>query len=286
MVIVQLQGGLGGQMFQYAAASGIRNGDEAIYADLHALFGKGGKSAGYLLHQFPALRFPKVPNLVHRIFNHGDFPWPLLRTLLRGRFLRATQRGSAMIPRLQQRKRSVYLDGPFQNPAYFEKLRPRLLRDFAFPEPEGDEAMLAAAMGSRKDAVAVSIYRGTGGEAPGPAGPSLKYYEECVEALRSGSGQPHFYIFTNDTGWARQLPLYDESESTVIGPEISGLRAMQLKSCCAHHITAGNADDWWAAWLSQRNGQCFIPSEWYGEAPESTRIQDLATPGWTVKAAH
>lgn len=285
MVIVQLKGGLGGQMFQYAAALGLRRAGESLYADLHALFGKDPGAEGYLLHPFPELQFPKVPNLVHRIFNNPDFPWPLLRTLIQGRFIRVTQRGSALAPRLLKRDRSLYLDGPFHNPAYFDKQRAKLLSDFTFPEPEEELATLAAAIASRKDAVAISISRNTDSEDAAPEGPSLKYYAQCIAALRAESEQPYFYVFTNDPAWARQLSIFDEADSAVIGPEVSGVTVMQLKSRCAHHVTAGNADDWWGAWLSRRNGRKFIPSEWYGSDAESTTINDLAPEGWTVVPA-
>jgi hypothetical protein len=292
MVIVLLQGGLGNQMFQYASALGTCHAGEALYADLHTLYDRTTDSATftprrYGLGIFPNLRIRKIPNLVHSIFNRPELPWRIMRRLVGGRFARIGQYNNEFFPELLKRRRSVYLDGYFQSEKYFLPKRAELLSDFAFPELDEENAMLAAAIRSRKDAVSIHIRRGDylKPEILRYHGIlTLEYYQECIRQIRSQTEQPHFYIFSDDPAWCRENLGLEGPEVTYIGDQNADAawKDMCLMTHCAHHVVANSSFSWWGAWLSQRNGLNFAPADWFNPKNVSFEIGDIVPEGWKI----
>jgi hypothetical protein len=277
MVIVLLQGGMGRQMFQYAAALGALKPGETLYADLHGLYKPESQSVSftprrYGLGIFPNLNVKKVPKLVHHLFNSTQWFWWMLRRIAGRKISRiAQQRNKPLLPELQDRKRNMYLTGAFQNEDYFIAKRAQLLRDFAFPEPPEEFRVLAGAMSSHKDSVSVHVRRGD--EPANSAGALSKaFYLECIAQIRGKTEQPQFYVFTDDPLWCKEaLGLEGGNVSYVPQPQPGAEWVdMYLMSQCAHHFVANTSFSWWGAWLSQRRGLNFAPASWAG--PGSSEI--------------
>jgi hypothetical protein len=287
LVVVRLSGGLGNQMFQYAAGRalalrqqaalrvdatdcGVHRGYElakvfridpapATAADLGALLGwRRRRRVQRVLARLPAarLRGAYVPE-PH--FRH----WPGLHRL----------RGSA------------YLDGYWQSEAYFADVEARIRSDFAFRQPLRDaNAEVAALIDAAEAPVSVHVRRGDYVADPRVArihGTSDTAYYERALALLSARlpSAPRCFVFSDDPAWARAhlaLPA-----STVHVEHNRGDDShfdLQLMARCRHHVIANSSFSWWGAWLDAGAARIVVaPARWFRAGPDAST---LLPPSW------
>ena len=288
MVIVRLTGGLGNQMFQYAAARAVadRLGVELLLdtrAFAHTL----------ALRRYTRRAFALAPfKLRARLANAQELrAWPvwmaeiglrlpLARPLLpRWHFESAITYDAAV----RTLRAPVSLVGYWQSERYFIEVADRIRADFTLEQPlAGANAELLELARSGRS-VGVHVRRGDFASLDNAARThglcSLDYYRRAVEAV--GKRCPHcrFLVFSDDPAWARaELPL-DATAVFVTGNLESPECDLALMSACTHHIIANSSFSWWAAWLGHSADQVVIaPTPWYASAKLDAR--DLAVSRW------
>lgn len=264
-----IKGGLGNQLFAYAAARAfaLRSGRELL-VDPTSGFSRDGYGRSYRLDRFPIeagiapeplrLGDPKAPR--HRIARSLD------RVLPPGRRGYLAERGDPRaILSFTSRRRTVHLNGYWQDEACFTDHAESIRRELAPPEPDdaSDAALADEIRGNASVFVHVRRVRYS---------PRLRadYYQSSIDSAAGAIPGVHFEVFGDDVGWAREqldfhgLPagFHDDSPDEV--------RDLFLMSCCRHAIVANSSFSWWGAWL--------------GHNPEQ-RVWTPATPGWPLRAA-
>jgi hypothetical protein len=293
MIVVKLMGGLGNQMFQYAAARALalRHGTGLRLDRSFLAQDPGGKwtPREYELDVF---------HLAEE--NAARAEARLLQWLHDSRFLRKitskqhgrlplchfTERHAGFDPRVKSCPSSTYLYGYFQSEKYFLDCAGTIRKDFHFvPEPQGRNAELLSEIVAEPLAVSVHVRRGdyvtlaAAGAFHGTM--ETAYYEEGAQyILNRVSGIPSFYVFSDDPAWARgnlRLP----GRMTVIdwNSGKSGFEDMRLMSRCRHHIIANSSFSWWGAWLNPSADKIVIaPEVWFrGSAQQPV---DLIPESW------
>jgi hypothetical protein len=292
VIIVNLIGGLGNQMFQYACGWALGRDTGVMVKVATDMFD------GYTLHNGPELRrvlstsvgvagFGELQSLVGR--------WrarPRVRRWLAHDMLKPL-RGHHFIVEQQFRyneelrdmaRRGVYLQGYWQSERYFEKHTDILRKEFAFKNtPAGRNAELAREI--REDlSVSVHIRRGDYADCPktrafhGLCDPD--YYARAIEFIRRRVPRFRLFAFSDDPQWVvRKLrPSYPEM---VVVNHNSGNQShvdMQLMSMCHHHIIANSSFSWWGAWLNPHPNKIVIaPRQWFADAPDTA---DLIPKNW------
>jgi hypothetical protein len=101
----------------------------------------------------------------------------------------------------------------------------------------------------------------------------LRYYYDCVERLTLKVSKPHFFIFSDDPGWARTNLLLPSPATYVdhngADRDYNDLRLMSLSK---HHIIANSTFSWWGAWLSTNKGKIvFAPKQWLNKSNLDTK---------------
>jgi hypothetical protein len=288
VVRVELVGGLGNQMFAFAAGLDLaRRWDARLELDT-AWFGSQSKR-GYELGAFELL--PEC----HVIDSSRDrnplqavlrrLPPPLGWTMMEEQSFRFD-------PTLQyRRRRRARLAGYRQSPKYFAGSESAVAT--AFRLRGGESSGLAtwtgrlAALGPT---VSVHVRRGDYVSDPivnrfhGLVGRA--YYEEAILHIRAVSGlRPTIILFSDDLDAAR-------SEVDGLGPIISvadGLAGpaeeIVLMSRCDHHVIANSSFSWWGAWLDRTgDGITVAPRKWFaGADPHTHEAIDLLPPGWACR---
>lgn len=110
---------------------------------------------------------------------------------------------------------------------------------------------------------------------------SPRYYEEAARLVAEQTGAEQFYVFTDDPAWARAEVRLPGHTTLVSGPEGgSAVDDFRLMARARHIVMANSTFSWWAAWLGERPGSCIIaPAAW---SSDGGRQAELIPSRWTI----
>jgi hypothetical protein len=288
MVIVRLTGGLGNQMFQYAAGRALadRLGAELLLdtrAFGHALAFQAYTRRAYALAPF---------TLRARLATPADLKnWPvwvveigmrlrLVRPLFRRWHFESAITYDASLRTLEE---PVCLVGYWQSERYFVDIADRIRADFTLGQPMSDDNSTLLELARSDRSVGLHVRRGDFASLSDAAQVhgmcSVDYYRRAISLVRDRCPECHFLVFSDDAQWARaELPL-GPSAVFVTGNEQRPEQDLALMSACKHHIIANSSFSWWAGWLGYSPEQIVIaPSPWYANPKLDAR--DLAVARW------
>lgn len=288
MVIVRLNGGLGNQMFQYAAGRALadRLGAELLL-DTRAFEGTLALNAytrrTYALSPFKlrarlaaASELKDWPVWVVEIGTRLALARPLFR---RWHF----QSGIGYDPSILALREPVCLVGYWQSERYFIGIGDKIRADFTLAQPVCGENARLLELARAAVSVGLHVRRGDfvsltdAAQVHGLC--SIEYYRHAISRVRKHCPECRFLVFSDDPQWARtELPL-DSSAEFVAGNDATPEQDLALMSACKHHIIANSSFSWWAAWLGYNPEQIVIaPSPWYASPKLDAR--DLAVARW------
>lgn len=276
MVVVKLQGGLGNQMFQYAAARGLAGNGHAVYLDHHFLEENNTDKQHFTARKYALSVFPNLKaRRAHR--------WQLKLS----RILRQYENELVSFPDREKRK-IWYLDGYFQSEKYFKTLRSELLCEFRFPQLDDINERTRQLIAGTANALSIHVRRGDylrSKVVEDTHGVLTKaYYEKSLNIIRKKYPDVILFIFSDEPGWAREnLDMPDFKTYYIDQNQGSdSWKDMALMCCCKHHIVANSSFSWWGAWLSEKDGEVFAPAKWFNPAKVNFDINNFVPEKWTV----
>ncbi len=285
MKIVNIIGGLGNQMFQYALAVSLKHRypNEEVLIDtshFHYLFSKSWK--GTNLHNgfeidkvFPnadlkratPLQLMKVtwymPNYVLSRLVRKFFP------VRKTEFVQKREDIFIYQPEVFAKVSNCYFEGNWESERYFLESREEVQRAFSHGVPNKLNASFIEEM-ERGDSVAIHVRRGDYLATPKWSGIcTLDYYKKGIETILADGKKHVFYVFSNDIPWCEDnlKPLL-ENHRMVIVSENKGKDScwdMFLMTHCKDLIIANSSFSWWGAFLNKRGGRVIAPSKWLNE---------------------
>jgi FkbM family methyltransferase len=276
-VVVKLQGGLGNQMFQYAAGLAVaRHHGARLKLDL----------------SFLRDRTPR-PNFTQRDFCLDLFRLPADCDIIPDasksvkHLQRHVEQQFHFDPKFNQLGANVYLDGYFQSPRFFEPVQAEVRRTFkSFATPLNAEQQALAEKISACQSVCLNVRRGD--YVANPVANSFhgvcdeSYFHPAVAAIRQRVPDPHFFIFSDDVEWCRTANLTNGAPFTLVPHNFAGDRFgayLQLMTACRHFILPNSSFGWWAAFLSSAPDKIvIIPEPWFDNPVNNT--VDLFPAGW------
>jgi hypothetical protein len=291
MIITNLLGGLGNQMFQYAAGRSLslRNGT-ALRLDVSDF-------VGYDLHQgFELQRVFHTPiELATARDVQNILGWQssrsVRRILLRLNWALLRRQGLIVEPHfnywpeLINAPRESYLLGYWQSEKYFKDYSAMIRSDFTFRyQLEAVNKELAEAIG-QSNAVSVHIRRGdyaNNSKTKATHGLcSLDYYQTAIKYMAERVECPQFFVFSDDINWAEgNLKINYPSQFIGHNQGAHSYIDMQLMSICKHHIIANSSFSWWGAWLNINANKIVIaPKRWF---VKQTDVRDLFPQEWVT----
>jgi len=277
MIVARLFGGLGNQLFQYAAGRALADhlGTD-LALDPRYLGGDRACGMGHFVQARYRTDAPLPPAKSGGLLRYG-----LWRLFGRSpRFHR--ERGLGFDPDFLSLPDGTYLHGYWQSERYFAAIADRLRADLAFTTPlDPANADMAARIETAPCAVSVHVRRGDYLASGSYAACPPEYYRQAIARLTDDVDGPlTCFIFSNDPAWARDnLDLGAEQVVVDINDETRGAFDMHLMSRCAHHVIANSTFSWWGAWLGTGPDKRVIaPANWFGTARLSN--PDLIPEGW------
>jgi hypothetical protein len=286
MIVVRLLGGLGNQLFQYAAGRRLARARKCeLKLDVTAF--DEYRLRTYRLGNFSIAEKFATPEEIGSLRARG-----IRRAMLRvsprlGPRAHALERSFRFDPSVLERSAPAYLDGYWQSPKYFQDVDPIIRADLKARLPaEGENARLLQEIGS-VSSVAVHVRRGDYAADPrtrmvhGVLPPG--YYEDAIAYLKGKVKEPRYFVFSDDTTWARKNLRLDGPATFVAhnGPDADH-EDLRLMAACRHHVIANSTFSWWGAWLGKRPGQIVVgPRRWFNA--DDDRARDLWPDGWHLE---
>ncbi len=288
MIVVRLLGGLGNQMFQYAAgrrAALVRQlplvlDRSAFQPHSHRAYGLTGLQVEETFATPAQLREihgpPRGPGRIgHRLrrrFRIG-YRWTWIRE----------DRLSPVDHRVLAARAYSYLDGYWQSEKYFAEIAETIRRDFTFRRPLEPPATAIADRIAATEAVSVHVRRGDyvtnprTNRAHGIC--SVDYYREAAQRIASRVSHPHFFLFSDDPDWVAANLRLGHPTTLVSHEGADQYQDLELMSRCRHHIIANSSYSWWGAWLNQRPDKMVLaPARWGNDPGWDDR--DLLPASW------
>jgi hypothetical protein len=288
MVIVKLMGGLGNQMFQYAAARSIslRHGTD-LKLDLSFLDGEqtGDTPRAFALDCF-AINAEKASRW--DIVSMGGKGTKLLETvtakffqLFRGNLVYREKQFN-LDSKFFLLSGNVYLEGYWQSERYFADFEDVIRKELTVKIPIYGENLELAKEILGVNAVSLHVRRGDY-----VADEKIKakhyvcdllYYRSAEEMLMQSIENPSFFVFSDDPQWA-ETNLKLSRPARYVKHNNMAYEDLRLMSLCRHHIIANSSFSWWGAWLSVHPGKLVIaPRKWFNDP--SINTNDLIPSGW------
>jgi hypothetical protein len=268
--MVRLMGGMGNQLFQYAAGRRLASRHHAdLVLDL-----------GWFAHEGKDVVAP-------RSFQLGGFEIPAALTELDPRVLvdweqkRRRLFSRRRLEVIRQRDLDVMLDervlhapddvlllGYWQSEKYFFEVADLVRRDLRFhAEPDGSYADLDEIAG-KASGVAVHVRRGDYVTDPGTSAfhgvLGRDYYRRALKLVEERVDQPKFLAFSDEPDWVEREFASEFPLSVVAGGDAH--QELRLMSRCKHHVIANSSFSWWGAWLGEGKGSVVVaPSRWFAD---------------------
>lgn len=286
MKIVNIIGGLGNQMFEYAMYLALKDAhpEEEIKVCTRS-FGGYGLHNGLEIRRVFGVNLPEASlwelcKVAYPFFNYKTyqvmFHWlPKRRSMTQGttqdffNFDEVTREGS------------VYYDGYWQNENFFKHIREKVSQSYSFPLflDKKNEQLAGKLIG--KNSVSIHIRRGDYLKEPIWCVCTPEYYFNGIDYLKKKEKIELLCVFSDDIPWCKEnlkgLSGDMEIEYVDWNKGEQSFRDMQLMTYCKHNIIANSSFSWWGAWLGRRDGKIVIAPKVWCNKPI---VNDPICEGW------
>jgi hypothetical protein len=285
MVVFQLMGGLGNQMFAYAAGQAFAERTKLpISFDFDC--------------PYPHVKYEyalDIFNIDRNFASRKDLRLLKPKKGIERRVLKALGRNTKRYL-IKEKKEftfddsffsiadNAYVSGFFQSEKYFSTITSTIRSAFSFKAvPDSDNATMLKAISSC-NAVSIHVRRGdyvnvvktknTHGAC------SLEYYQQAIDYIASKVTDPVFFFFSNDIPWVKEnIQTKHPHQFVDFNSGSKSYEDMRLMSHCKHHIIANSSFSWWGAWLNENPNKFVIaPKQWMNDPAIQT--PDLLPASW------
>lgn len=282
-LIVRVKGGLGNQLFCYAAARrlAIANGAELVIDDVSGFVRDTQYRRQYALDKFSIPCRKATP--YERLEPFERYRRGLAKALSKLKpFFQRTYLEEERVEfdsRLLELKinKTLYLDGLWQSEMYFKDIADVIRKELIIEPPQDPASMLLADRVRQSNSVSIHVRCF---DLVGKDGQSLNlphsYYSRAIKAIVDAVQDPHFFVFSDKPEIARQLVGLPDRGVTFVphSNDSSVYSDLWLMTQCKHFIVANSTFSWWGAWLSGSpckvvvapetgfSNQDCIPAEW------------------------
>jgi len=272
--IIRLQGGLGNQMFQYAFGMALAQRTKRPVVYDMAFFEQGNGehvSRRSELHVFGIEPDRASQTHIERLLDEHS-PWRSrlarqLPAILPPTTIRERQ-PYTFLPELLYSPLAQYFDGYWQTERYFEALPNEVRKAFTFLPPTDAHVLRTAAAIEATTSISLHVRRG---DYTSHAAAQryfvtcgVDYYQGAMAHMLNQLPQAEFFVFSDDTAWARKhLPALASLHFVEGNHGDRSPADMYLMSRCKHHIIANSSFSWWGAWLgSWPDNVVIAPIRW------------------------
>jgi hypothetical protein len=292
-IIIQLMGGLGNQMFQYALGRrlsifhNVPMKLDISYFETQLIRTPLDTPRNYCLGDF------KIKGEVASIREVNQYlssfsgvikgrSYRLMQRLLPLSFRRYyAQRRIGFDPTVFKLGKELYLSGFWQSWKYFTDIQETIQSDFSLKMDFSLACLKCKQEIIKTNSVGIHFRRGDYVSNPitqkyhGVC--SLEYYYQAAALIATKINDPFFYIFSDDPVWVENN-FHIEYPHKIVR-QLNDIEDFHLLSSCKHFIIANSSFSWWAAWLATNPEKIVIsPNKWFVSEPMN--MDDLIPKKW------
>jgi len=238
MVTVNLMGGLGNQLFQYAYSRALAaQGREVYLTNIqvvnvtdHRVYSLDGFNTVVKLHNPPPIgAAPLYESGLPFDEKMLDIPEPTI----------------------------VY--GYFQTEKYFLHIEQQIREELTIKNPPSEKAQRLAQEILNCNSISLHVRRGDYLQLQAFHGMvDPEYYTAAIELISKQVSNPKVYIFSDDPVWCKE---------NLVGTVVETgdrFEDMWLMSLCHHNVIVNSSFSWWGAWLNQNPDKIVVaPKKWF-----------------------
>jgi hypothetical protein len=282
MITVYLNGGLGNQMFQFAAAYALsKKNKRKIKLNLsnYNINSRNFELNIFNLDSREILISDKKTIL-------GKYIWKLVEHKLLFFFKNVffERYNFVFDSSFFELSGNAHLFGYFQSEKYFNFIRDDIIKIFKFKRTSDPNYLEVVRKIKASNSVSVHIRRGDyvlnksanafHGVLP------IAYYKKAINLIKAHVFKPKLFLFTDDPEWVRKnFNFLGRFELIDINRGELSYRDMELMSLCKHNIIANSSFSWWGAWLNLNQDKIVVaPKKWLRD--ESVPLNDIIPDSW------
>lgn len=270
MIILQMSGGLGNQMFQYAMyLKLIELGKEVKFDDVASYSLENARPIQLTVFD---ISYPRATKEEITLMRDSSLALKdRIRRKLKGRQLKQYIENNYCYDEKIYELDDTYLIGYFQSEKYFSDIKKKIKDTYVFRDDliTEENIRMREEIESNPNAVSIHVRRGDylsgGGEDLYSDICTDEYYGGAIDYILGKHKDAVFYLFTNDQIWADFfINMHPQADIRVVrgNTEYTGYLDMYLMSRCRHHIVANSSFSWWGAWISPYEGITVAPAKW------------------------
>ncbi len=285
MIITRLQGGLGNQLFQYAAGHALAQKHQTnLKVDFSGHTGDIARS--YKLSFFNINTEFATPEEVanfNKWYNRGwlakftnRLPFRLNRHHFKEPHFHFT-------PELFGLSDNVYIEGYWQTEKYFSSIEDTIRQEVVLKKAYAVQNEELFSLIRNNDSVSLHVRRGdyvanaTTLKMHGVCTP--EYYRRAIDAIKEKISKPYFFVFSDDPEWVKSNFTFTDPYRIVSAEGYADYQELSIMSRCKHNIVANSSFSWWGAWLGNNSDKIVIaPRQWFSGFKGDTK--DLLPQRW------
>ena len=168
---------------------------------------------------------------------------------------------------LERDVKTLYLLGYFQANRLVEEIAGELRVELTLKEPpQGKNLEVLQQIRRSSNPVSLHIRRGdatlpTEGRVVLP----MEYYKQAISIIKEQLIDPAFFVFSDDMAFVREnLPRDSRMVFVELNDDFTAHEDLRLMASCRHHIIANSTFSWWGAWLNPRADKMVVaPRHWF-----------------------
>ncbi len=284
-------GGLGNQMFQYAAAKTLAEHHRVpMKVDLSFLNDRSAKE-NFTFREYELDCFDTSIDIATKnelsTFNRKNRFIGFMKSLIGiSTPMHYYEQSFYYNESFYELPNEILLEGYFQSEKYFIQIRSLLLENFKWRSPATGFNLSLIENIKSTNSVSLHIRRGDFVENKvinsihGLC--DINYYQRAITHVNSIMQNTTFFIFSDDINWAKQ-ELGMTSNVIYIDHNIGkeSYWDMRLMSYCKHNIIANSSFSWWGAWLNTNKSKIVIaPKIWFNNYNLNLQTENLIPHEW------
>lgn len=279
MITAHLMGGLGNQLFQYAAAYSIaRQKNVKISVDT-SFYQINNQHGGYRLDKLKISELTVAPKKSKKL----EWKVKAINKLPILGFIDHKIIHESHFKNVNVIADDVLLLGYWQNSKYFSA-HLQDLKNIFVPISVSSRASADALKMRESNSVSIHIRRGDYISNPNALKNhgicSIEYYKQAIGYILETVGKPVFFIFSDDIPWVEEnlSKLFSKNDCLYMKGNTQE-EDLWLMSNAKHHIIANSSFSWWGAYLASDETQIVVsPTPWFDIPQRYT--SDPSQPKW------
>jgi hypothetical protein len=293
MIISEILGGLGNQLFEYAAARRMTiEFNQELKLDL-TFFDRYHIPDVFRLDKFNVTYEVATDEEIKKLkrFQKSTLPYKVLRKVKRrpvylnrhNHFDNMWFYANDWKKKLSM-KDNFYVSGYFADPVFFYEIEDILLKEFTLKGELNEANKVVLKKIQETNSVSLHIRRGDYVNNPVFANLPLSYYLDAAGRFLKEDPHTTFFVFSDDLKWAQEnLKLEGNMEFVGINDASTDYMELMLMAACNNNIIANSTFSWWGAWLNKNPDKTvYAPALWFSDPERQKRYanREIYQKGW------